>query len=120
MPGFAPASGWYPGDAAVGYHVQAAPALYAQTAVFQKGVATSNFTLTQPGTVGSGTAVSNTTGVDAVVYASATAGISAAKVGTASVPGSIPAAQGAQYTVLASSSLTLTYGGTLTWLWLPA
>ena len=84
----------------------------------QAGVYTNAPTAATPGTVVSGGTVSNSLGYDAVVYASATTGIQSAKVGTVSIPGSVNSGNTTDYIVPGGSTITLTYGGTLTWTWL--
>jgi hypothetical protein len=114
---------WVPGEVAVGSKVNAAPQVDAQKHVFQKGVATggTNWSppfVATPGTVATGGTVSNSTGYDVYVYASATTGISAAKLGTYSVPGSSSAGETLTFGLPAGGAITLTYSGSLTWLWL--
>ena len=109
---------WYPGDVAVGSHVESAPQIFAAKVTYQKGQASLPYGIASPGTVATGGTVSNPAGVDAVVYASATTGISASKVGTVSVPGSVSAGTTAQYLVPAYSTITISYTGTLSWVWL--
>ena len=57
-------------------------------------------------------------GYDVIVYASATTGIQSAKIGTVSIPGSINSGNSADYVVPGGSTITLTYSGNLTWVWL--
>ena len=127
---------WFPGDSAVGSKVEAAPAIFAQGVTFQNAVSFQGSatvagvqtfqagqlntapTATTPGTVASGGTVSNSLGFDAVVYASATTGISAATVGTVTIPGSALSGQTTTYVVPGGSSITLAYTGTLSWKWL--
>lgn len=109
---------WYPGDLATGTKVFADPALFAQTATFQKGQLNTAPTPATPGTVATGGTVSNTLGYDAVVYASSTTGISAVKVGTVSIPGSVTSGATADYIVPGNSTITISYTGTLSWVWL--
>jgi len=120
MPGVIPASGWFPGENVPGVKVMGAPVLDTQTHGFQKGQASLAFSVTSPGTIVSGGTVSNSTGVDCVVYASATSGIASSKIGSTSIPGSVSAGNTAQFLVPATSAITVTYSGTLTWAWLPA
>lgn len=116
----APTSGWFPGDNALGFKVYSEPVLDTQTHVFQKGQASLAYSVTAPGTIASGGTVSNNTGVDCVVYASATSGIASSKISTTSVPGSVSSGNTAQFLVPATGSITVTYSGTLTWAWFPA
>jgi hypothetical protein len=113
-----PGPQWYPGDLAPGTKVNSGPQLDTQTAIFQKGQWNTAPTPTTPGTVATGGTVSNTLGYDVVVYASSTTGISAAKVGTVSIPGSAVSGQTATYIVPGGSTVTITYTGTLSWVWL--
>ena len=110
--------GWYPGDNAPGVKVIASPTLFPQTPQLQKGQYTSAPTPATPGTVASGGTVSNTLGYDVIVYASATTGVQSAKVGTVSIPGSANSGQSVDYVVPGGSTITLTYSGNLTWVWL--
>ena len=113
-----PGPQWYPGDLFPGAKVNPETNLFASTALFQKGQWNTAPTPASPGTVASGGTVSNSLGYDAIVYAAATTGISAAKVGTVTIPGSVNSGQTTDYIVPGGSSITLTYGGTLTWTWL--
>lgn len=108
---------WYPGQVAVGSKVFNEPVVHAQVATFQKGTYSIPPGVTSPGTVATGGTVSNSLGLDAIVYASATTGIQAAKVGTVSIPGSVNSGNAAQFFVPGNSSITLTYTGALTWTW---
>lgn len=124
-----PTPTWYPGDNAPGVKVSSAPQIFSQAVLFQKtptfqgsavfdaGVVNAAAQPVSPGTVATGGTVTNSLGYDAVVYASATTGISAAKIGTASIAGSVVAGQTATYIVPGGSTITLTYPGTLTWTW---
>jgi hypothetical protein len=113
-----PGPQWYPGDYFPGARVNADQQLFAQTQILQKGVWTTAPTPATPGTVATGGTVSNSLGYDVVVYASSTTGISAAKVGTVSIPGSAVSGQTATYIVPGGSTVTISYTGTLTWVWL--
>jgi hypothetical protein len=113
-----PGPQWYPGDYAPGTKVEATPVLNSQTAIFQKGQYNTAPTPATPGTVATATAVSNTLGYDVMVYASSTTGISATKVGTVSIPGSALAGETVGYIVPGGSSITISYTGTLSWVWL--
>ena len=62
--------------------------------------------------------MTNALGYDAIVYASATTGISTTSVGTVSVPGSSVAGQTATYVVPGGQGITIAYTGTLSWIWL--
>jgi hypothetical protein len=110
---------WNPGDVAVGSKVFPEPVVHAGLATFQKGQFSIPPGVTSPGTVATGGTVSNNLGLDAVVYASATTGIQSAKIGTVSIPGSVNSGNTADFIVPGNSSITLTYSGTLTWVWLP-
>jgi hypothetical protein len=121
-----------PGQNAAGYKVNSAPQIDTGRHVFQRGVATggSNYgppTVTAPGTVASAGTVTNSTGYDCMVYASATGGVTtvilvntAAKLpypgGT--VVGTTPAAQTVDMYVAAGQGVAITYSGTLSWAWL--
>lgn len=113
-----PGPQWYPGDLFPNAKVNADVNLFAQPAIMQKGVWTTSPTPATPGTVATGGTVSNTLGYDVVVYASSTTGISAAKVGTVSIPGSVVSGQTATYIVPGYSTVTISYTGTLSWVWL--
>jgi hypothetical protein len=113
-----PGPQWYPGDLAPGTKVNSGTQLDTQTAIFQKGQWNTAPTPATPGTVATGGTVSNSLGYDVVVYASATTGITSAKVGTVSVPGSAISGQTATYVVPGGSTITIGYSGTLTWVWL--
>jgi hypothetical protein len=133
-----PAGTWYPGQAWPGYRVFNEPVVFAQPATFQgttpatfqggitspavatlsKGIASAGPLVTSPGTVATGGTVSNATGYDVMVYASATTGISSAKIGTAVVAGSVGAGFTASYYLYSGNTITLSYTGTLTWNWL--
>lgn len=119
-----PTPQWFPGDLAVGSHVETAPWIFAsavtsqKVATFQAGQLNNAPQPTSPGTVASGGTVSNALGYDAIVYASATTGISATKVGTVSIPGSVVSGETATYVVPGGSTVTISYTGTLSWTWL--
>lgn len=113
-----PGPTWYPGDSAVGSRVNPEQNIFVKPPVMQSGVWTNAPTAATPGTVASGGTVSNSLGYDVMVYASATTGIQAAKVGTVSVPGSSIAGQTTGFILPGGSTITLTYSGTLSWTWL--
>jgi hypothetical protein len=139
----APAGTWYPGNNWAGYQVHNVPTVFAQPVIFQgtagptiqgastlsgavtvnglltatKSIATNSQAVVTPGTVATLGTVANTLGYNVAVYASATSGIQAAKLGTYSVPGSTVAGDTATYYLYSGNSITLTYTGTLTWLW---
>lgn len=113
-----PGPQWYPGDLAVGTRVNPEQNLFVKPPLMQSGVATTAPTAATPGTVASGGTVSNTLGYDVAVYASSTTGISASKVGTVSIPGSALSGETVTYMVPYGSSVTISYTGTLTWVWL--
>jgi hypothetical protein len=117
---------WFTGVAAVGTKVETAPMQFTQPVVMQGGMATQVNgaalpVITAPGTVASAGTVTNTTGFDAMVYASATSGItkvvfpgiSAGTIAGTTAPGITvpiywPNNQG----------VAVSYNGTLTWTWL--
>jgi hypothetical protein len=119
---------WAPGQVATGSKVFETPVIFAQPQVIQGGTYTYPPSMTAPGTVASGGTVANSTGLDAVVYASATGGISAQKVlstvgavtTAVTVPGSVSPGNTGQYSVAGAGAIALTYAGTLTWAWTPA
>jgi len=116
-------SAWFPGNAAVGRKVIPEPAQFTQPVVMQGGVATgvngiSPPVVTTPGTAGPGTAVTNTTGFDCMVYASATTGISKVVANGGTAVGTVYAGATGSYYVINNQSITVTYTGTLTWEWL--
>ena len=120
---------WFPGDLAPGSKVISTPTIFSQgvtfqkaptfqgSAVFQAGVVNTASQPVSPGTVATGGTVTNSLGYDAIVYASSTTGISATKVGTASIPGSALSGQTTTYVVPGGSTITITYTGTLSWTW---
>lgn len=120
-----PAGTWYPGAVWPGYHVETAPWVFTQPVTFQgttapqfqSSLVTSPPVVTSPGTVATGGTVSNSLGYNAIVYASATTGISSAKIGTAVLPGSAVAGEMATYYVVKGQTVTLSYTGSLTWVW---
>lgn len=128
MPGQQSPYPWVPGQAAVGSKVFPEPTIFGGRQTIQGGVYTYLPAMTAPGTIASGGTVSNNTGIDAIVYASATLGISAQKVlstvgnvtTAVSVPGTVTPGNSAQYFVPGSGAIALTYAGTLTWAWTPA
>jgi hypothetical protein len=121
---------WYPGVAAVGQHVNVAPTIFTQPVVMQGGMATqvsgaSLPVVTAPGTAGPGTAVTNNTGFDCMVYMSATTGIS--KVVFSGIPaGTIGVGAGGTESALGAfpvywpnnQGVAVTYTGSLSWTWL--
>jgi hypothetical protein len=123
-------SAWSPGDAAVGAKVTSTPQIFSRPVIMQQGLATgingaSPPLVTAPGTAGPGTAVTNNTGYDCMVYMSATTGIS--KVVVSGVPGgTIGAGAGGTAPALVTlpvywpnnTAMAVTYTGTLTWTWL--
>ena len=118
---------WTPGQAAVGYHVVPSNMIVAGGLQRQGGGYSFPPSVTAPGTIVSAGTVPNSTGYDCLVYASATTGISAAKVlaynganSTAFSPaGTIPGAATGTYMVPGPGAIALTYTGTLTWVWQP-
>jgi len=119
---------WTPNQAQVGSKVYNEPVVVNGLLTIQKGTWSFPPSVTAPGTVASGGTVVNNTGVDAIVYASATTGISAVKVvsyngvnsGTTSVPGSIYAAATGTYSVPGPGAIIVSYTGSLTWAWFGA
>jgi hypothetical protein len=108
-----------------GYDVKNVPTVFTQPVTFQgttapqfqSSLVTSPPVVTSPGTVATGGTVSNSLGYNAIVYASATTGISSAKIGTAVLPGSAVAGEMATYYVVKGQTVTLSYAGSLTWVW---
>ena len=118
---------WSPGTNAQGAHVINQPLIIGGQVQKQNGQRSFSPTVTAPGTVASAGTVANTTGYDCLVYASATTGISAAKIltynggnaGTITPSGTVPGAGMGTYLVPGPASIVLTYTGTLTWTWQP-
>lgn len=133
-----PAGTWYPGQVWPGFHVANVPWVFAQPVIFQgtaptqfqggvtssavatlsKGIASTGPAITAPGTVATGGTVTNSTGQDVMVYAAATTGISAVKVGTTSLPGTALNNQMLSMYLFSGNTITISYTGTLTWNWL--
>ncbi len=113
-----PGPQWYPGDLFPGARVNPEQNLFVKPVITQAGVLNTAATPASPGTVATGGTVSNSLGYDAVVYASATTGIQSAKVGTVSIPGSVNSGNTVDYVVPGGSTITITYTGTLSWVWL--
>lgn len=115
---------WYPGQAAVGQKVFPEPTIFGQTPSFNKSINTGPTpVISTPSTVPSPGTVTNTTGYDCMVYASATTGIGSVKFtpgGSVSPGASVSASAlvAGGFYVPAGSGIALTYTGTLTWLWL--
>lgn len=114
---------WYPGLNAQGYKPFPEPALFQQTPSFQKGISTATPpTITQPGTAGPGTAVTNTTGYDCMVYMSATVGFGGVSLnpGGTVTAGTVPLLTTIGVYVPNGSAITVNYvnTGALTWHWL--
>lgn len=117
---------WFPEQAAVGRKVNDVPTQFTQPVVMQGGMATqvngaSLPVITAPGTVASAGTVTNTTGFDAMVYASATTGIQKVVfpgITGGTIAGTTPAAQTVPLYVPNNSAVAVTYTGTLTWTWL--
>jgi hypothetical protein len=85
------------------------------------GLATVPPAVTTAGTVVSAGTVSNTTGYDVNVYASATSGIAKTVypgIAGGTVPGTIAPGATADYYLANGQSIAVTYNGTLTWEWL--
>jgi hypothetical protein len=116
---------WAPGQAAVGFKAFNEPVIVNGVLQIQKGTYSFPPPVTAPGTIASAGTVVNSSGVDCLVYASATTGISAAKIlsyngpvaSTLSVAGTTPALNTATYYVPGPGAIALTYTGTLTWVW---
>jgi hypothetical protein len=119
---------WSPGQATLGAHVFNQPVIITGQIQKQGGQRSFPPAITAPGTIASAGTVANSTGCDCFVYASATTGISAAKVlayngGNAtsfSPAGTVPALVTGTYFVPGPGAIALTYTGTLTWVWQPA
>lgn len=117
---------WFPGEAAVGQKVESVPVTFTQPVVLQGGMATqvngaSLPVITAPGTVASAGTVTNTTGFDAMVYASATTGIQKIVfpgIAAGTVAGTVPALQTVPFYLPNNSGVAVTYTGVLTWTWL--
>jgi hypothetical protein len=116
---------WVPGQVLTGYKTFADNVVVAGLLQIQKGTYSFTPAVTSPGTVASAGTVLNNTGVNCLVYASATTGISASKilayngaVATTTTPaGTTPALNTATYYVPGPGAIALTYTGTLTWTW---
>lgn len=103
---------WYPGQNKTGWHVVADPA------VFAAGFASQPPAVTAPGTAGPGTAVTNTTGFDCMVYLSAASAVGSVQingVGVAGTTGGVNTVTG--FYVPANQTIAVTYNGALTWRW---
>jgi hypothetical protein len=117
---------WYPGQVMVGGKVNALPEVFTQPVVFQAGIATQVNgaalpVITAPGTVVSAGTVTNSTGFDAMVYASATTGIQKIVfpgIAAGTIAGTTPAAQTVPFYLPNNQQVAVTYTGTLTWTWL--
>lgn len=108
---------WYPGQVAIGQKV------FAEPVGLTKGFWSQPPTVTNLGTpVASGSAVTNSTGFDCMVYMSATTGIGKVLIGagTASTGSTVSAsnATAGGFYVPAGQTITPTYTGTFTWTWL--
>lgn len=118
---------WAPGQAAVGTDVHNSPQVFTGQIQKQGGQRSFPPAVTAPGTIASPGTVQNNTGYDCLVYASATTGISAAKILTYNGPtsttvtpaGTLPATVTGTYLVPGPGAIALTYTGTLTWTWQP-
>lgn len=118
---------WYGGQVPVGVHVLNQPVII--TGQLQKQAGQRSFPppVTAPGTIASAGTVFNNTGYDCLVSASATTGITSAKILTYNGPtstsvtpaGSIYAGATGTYLVPGPGAIAVTYGGTLTWTWQP-
>jgi len=111
---------WSPGDAAIGQRVIPETTVFGAVPTFQQGFATYPKTVTTPGTIASGGTVTNTTGVDVMVYMSATGGIGTgiSVSGNQFTQGTFPANQLAAIYLPANGFMTFTYSTVLTWKWL--
>ena len=97
------------------------------SAQFQGGQYSFLPAITAPGTVASGGTVSNSTGMDCMVYLSATSGIGAVKLlsynganaTSYSVGGTVTGAATLPVIVTGPGAIAVTYTGTLTWVWVP-
>jgi hypothetical protein len=116
---------WTPGQAPLGAKVQNSPMAVTGLLQIQKGTYTFPPSITAPGTIASAGTVLNSTGVNCLVYASATTGISAVKVlsyngansTSVSPAGTVPALVTGTYFVPGPGAIAITYTGTLTWTW---
>ena len=117
---------WFPGQAAVGQKVNAVPEIFTQPVVFQGGIATqvsgaSLPVITAPGTIASAGTVTNSTGFDAMVYASATSGIPKVVfpgIAAGTISGTAAPGQTVPIYWPNNQGVAVTYNGTLTWTWL--
>jgi hypothetical protein len=117
---------WSPGVAAVGQKVEPIPVSFTQPVVFQAGIATqvngaSLPVITAPGTIASAGTVTNNTGFDAMVYASATAGIPKVVfpgIAAGTIAGTAAPGQTVPIYWPNNQGVAVTYNGTLTWTWL--
>ena len=117
---------WYPGQALVGGKVMELPTAFTQPVVFQAGIATqvngaSLPVVTAPGTIVSAGTVTNTTGFDCMVYASAVSGITKV-VFPGIAAGTIAGTTAPGITVPIywpnNQQVAVSYNGALTWTWL--
>lgn len=117
---------WYPGQAEVGAKVFATPVAFTQPVVFQSGIATqvngaSLPVVTAPGTIASAGTVTNGTGFDCMVYASATSGIPKVVfpgIAAGTISGTAAPGQTVPIYWPNNQGVAVTYNGTLTWTWL--
>lgn len=118
---------WFAGQNEQGVHVQNSPEVVTGTFQKQNGQYSFAPTVTAPGTIASAGTVRNSTGVDCLVYASATTGIGAIKVlnysgvntGTISPYGTVSSAATAAVVVPGPGAIAVTYTGSLSWVWQP-
>lgn len=118
---------WYGGQAPAGVHTINQPVIITGQIQKQGGQRSFPPAVTAPGTVASAGTVLNNTGYDCLVYASATTGISAAKIltyngataTTVTPAGTIPGAATGAFLVPGPGAIALSYTGTLTWTWQP-
>jgi hypothetical protein len=103
---------WYPGQNKSGWKVESSPFLMAQ------GFASQPPAVTAPGTAGPGTAVTNNTGYDVMVYLSATQGMGSVAINGIGILGSAASTITPSMVYLpANQTITVTYSGALTWRW---
>ena len=116
---------WYSGTVYEGAEVINKPLLVAGQIQKQGGQRSFPPPVTAPGTIASAGTVANSTGYDCLVTASATTGITAAKIltynganATAVTPaGTVPGGATGTYLVPGPGAIALSYTGTLTWTW---
>lgn len=105
---------WYPGFNAPNEKIEATKVNMAAGFMSQPPTLVS-----APGTwaPGAGT-VTNTTGYDCMVYASATVGVGTISINGAALAGTVGAGVAISAYLPANQTLSFTYGGVITWKWL--